>query len=288
MDGLTASIKRCNLQLKLDNNTEGYGNCFPNAIVQQCRRPEIRAWLQENRPLGIVNGQRTLRTKVTNFAVKSRHIAILDYKATFFEATYEADRRLWSDYWNEMRQDGTWVDSTFVQLTAWYMGLDILILDTSAKPENPFIKISGNISNTAASSSGPPLLVGNYTNVHYQSLLPFSPNLSAQLVQQPKCSMVPAKTTEGKKESDDNAKPDDFIYVHNGDQIIFNNLESGKLQCPFCSESFLRIVSHITSKKCKIVKSNIDIKEFKSQLDSFKEGFRLASGRKRKQKSQQN
>ena len=161
MDGLTASIKRCNLQLKLDNITEGYGNCFPNAIVQQCRRPEICAWLQENRPLGIVNNHRTLRTKVTNFAVKSRHLTILDYKANCFEATYDADRRLWSDYWNEMRQEGTWVDSTFVQLTAWYMGLDILILDTSAKPENPFIKISGNISNTAASSSGPPLLVGN-------------------------------------------------------------------------------------------------------------------------------
>ena len=30
MSGLAEAIRRCNLPLKLDNDTEGYGNCFPN------------------------------------------------------------------------------------------------------------------------------------------------------------------------------------------------------------------------------------------------------------------
>ena len=48
MDGLTAAIQRCNLKLKLDNETEGQGNCFPYSIVQQCRRPEVRKWLKQS------------------------------------------------------------------------------------------------------------------------------------------------------------------------------------------------------------------------------------------------
>ena len=70
-----------------------------------------------------------------------------------------------------MAQDGTWVDHIFVQMIAWYMELDLLIVTTSSQPDNPFIFISGNINNIPAPDSIPPLLLGNYTNVHYQSLL---------------------------------------------------------------------------------------------------------------------
>jgi hypothetical protein len=71
-----------------------------------------------------------------------------------------------------MALDGTWVDHIFVQMIAWYMELDLLILTTSSQPENPVIFISGNINNIPAPGSIPPLVLGNYTNVHYQSLLP--------------------------------------------------------------------------------------------------------------------
>ena len=57
MDELSAATQRCNLRIKLDNQTEGFGNCFPNAIVQQCRRPEVKAWLQKNNPSAIFGGQ---------------------------------------------------------------------------------------------------------------------------------------------------------------------------------------------------------------------------------------
>ena len=45
---------------------------------------------------------------------------------------------------------------------------------TSSKPPNPYIVIIGNVSQIHNFVSGPPLLIGNYTNVHYQSLLPIT------------------------------------------------------------------------------------------------------------------
>ena len=63
MDELTLAIKTCSLQFTQDNQTEGYGNYFPNAIVQQCRRPEVRKWLQDNQRDSIVYNQQTLRNR---------------------------------------------------------------------------------------------------------------------------------------------------------------------------------------------------------------------------------
>ena len=136
MNGLSSTIQKCKLQLKLDNPTEGYGNCFPNAIVQQCRRPEIQNWLLENKPWAIVKSQQALRKQVKNFALKSTHRMLHDYK-TNYETILRNSDKSWPDYWNEMGHDGAWVDSLFVQVTAWYMGLDIKVLTTSSKPENP-------------------------------------------------------------------------------------------------------------------------------------------------------
>ena len=80
MSGLAEAIRRCNLPLKLDNNTEGYGNCFPNAVIQQCRRPEIKNWLCKNNPIGIVKSPQALRRQVTQFALNCQHKNLNDYK----------------------------------------------------------------------------------------------------------------------------------------------------------------------------------------------------------------
>ena len=174
-----------------------------------------------------------------------------------------------------MGLEGTWVDSIFVQVAAWYIGLDMKILVTSAKAENPFIIITGSINNINNSSNGPQLLLGSYSNVHYQSLLPLTMDLNNPQT----------RHFGNEKENLFNVEIDDFIVMHNGDKVIFHSLKDKQLQCPFCKESFSRLVSHASSKKCNISKLNIDIKEFASQLNSFKEGFRLEMGRKRKQKS---
>ena len=135
MNGLTSTIQKCKLQLKLDNKTEGRGNCFPNAIVQQCRRPEVKKWLQEHRQQAIVYNNQTLRNKLQNFALKSRHNTLNQYKTNYEKVLQNEDKKSWEGYWVEMGQDGNWVDSVFVQVTAWFMGLDILIFTTTSKPK---------------------------------------------------------------------------------------------------------------------------------------------------------
>ena len=167
MDSLSLAIKKCNLDLLLDNPTDGFGNCFPNALVQQCRRPEIKTWLQKNRPWAIFNGHQSVRTKITNFALRSKDQAITNLRAKYEQEIGPADKTSWEEYWYQMAKDGTWVDHIFIQVTAWYMALDILILTTSSQPPKPFIIIEGK-----GNATDPPLILGNYTNVHYQSLLP--------------------------------------------------------------------------------------------------------------------
>ena len=103
MDALQEAILRCKLQLKFDNKTEGKGNHFPYAIVQQCRRPEIKGWLQGNKQAAIFTSNQTVRNRVANFALKSRLPIIANYKAN-----YEQFNNLpWSEYWNRMETDKT-------------------------------------------------------------------------------------------------------------------------------------------------------------------------------------
>ena len=118
MDSLTAAIQRCQLSLKLDNETEGQGNCFPNSIVQQCRRPEVREWLKQNNPTALFSGQQWVRQKVTNFALNSNLDSLTRLKATYEREIQPVERKSWMEYWTHMAQDGTWVDHTFVQMTA--------------------------------------------------------------------------------------------------------------------------------------------------------------------------
>ena len=59
----------------------------------------------------------------------------------------------------------------------------------------------------------------------------------------------------------------------------------GKTECPVCRLPFPNILKHITSKNCGIYQAKININEFKNQLDSYKEGYRLEMSRNRKQKS---
>ena len=70
-----------------------------------------------------------------------------------------------------MGKDGTWVDHIFIQITAYFMALDIKILTTTSRPESPFIIIEGSMIDDNGNSSGPPLHLGNYTNIHYQSVI---------------------------------------------------------------------------------------------------------------------
>ena len=153
-----------------------------------------------------------------------------------------------------MAQDGSWVDHMFVQVLVLYIELDILILTTSSNPENPFICINGTINNIPGVAYSPPLIIGNYTNVHYQSLLPKLETLNQEKEQKPRNS----------NPTPNEQKNDDFIFLHNGDTIIFRILEKVKFQCPYCKNLLIRIVKHINNQSCKIIEVNIDMQDLKA------------------------
>ena len=76
------TVHRLELPLKLDQLTEGQGNCFPISIVQQCRRPEILEYLRPrvNQIVRLRNGHLTLRQNVMDFIMKSKTLRVQQFK----------------------------------------------------------------------------------------------------------------------------------------------------------------------------------------------------------------
>ena len=109
--------------------------------------------------------------------MNSKHKTVTQYKQNYENIFTLKDNKSWTHYWSGMVQEGCWVDSGFVQMTSWFHGLNILLLTTSTTQKNPFIRITGNVTNELEFSLGSPLLLGNYTNVHYQSLVPLNTTL---------------------------------------------------------------------------------------------------------------
>ena len=162
------------LPFKLDQLTEGLGNCFPIAIIQQLRRPEILSQLRSapKRLIRTQNGHSLLRQSVHQFIMKSRSPRVVEFKAQYEETDGIVNQKSWNQYWETMIIDKTWVDYWFVQATAWYLQLDIWIIETSSTETNPYIEVSGNLADGNKPSGGPVITLGTKSNSHYQSLLP--------------------------------------------------------------------------------------------------------------------
>ena len=110
------TVTRLQLPLKLDSLTEGKGNCFPLAIIQQCRRPEIHCQLK---PLAKIivkhkTGQSILRSSVKQFITKSEHRNVARFRAYYEDTDAIASGRTWEEYWSKITENNTWADSWFV------------------------------------------------------------------------------------------------------------------------------------------------------------------------------
>ena len=75
------TVRRLQLPLKLDEITEGKGNCFPLSILAQGRRVEIYNALNERTQTIIdQNNPTLLRKEIVNFMIQSRHPKVQIYK----------------------------------------------------------------------------------------------------------------------------------------------------------------------------------------------------------------
>ena len=141
------TVHRLQLPHKLDQLTEGRGNCFPIAIIQQCRRPEISSQLKPLPKLLIKHktGHSVLRNSVKQFITMSENPNVARFKIRYEESVAIATGETWEQYWRRIVKDQVWVDYIFIQATAWYLQLDIWIVDTGCTEKDPYIRISGTL-----------------------------------------------------------------------------------------------------------------------------------------------
>ena len=168
-------VRRLNLPLKLDEITEGRGNCFPLSVLAQCRRPEIfRQLNMQIQNIISTDDPTLLRQAVYNFMSNSKNQRILSYKKQYEEIVAPIDSKTWREYWQVMIKNYEWVDYIFVQSTAWFLEHDIIIVTTTSTEEHPFLTISGNLVDENTPCQGVDLTIGSMSQVHYQSLLPIT------------------------------------------------------------------------------------------------------------------
>jgi hypothetical protein len=176
-------VRRLQLPLKLDEITEGRGNCFPLAILAQCRRLEIFRGLSCLTQNLIQQDDPTLfRRAVYSFMTNSRHKTIQNYIKRYQEILANIDNKTWEEYWMVMIKNYEWVDYIFIQSTAWYLRHDIIIVMTTSSENRPFITISGNITDENIPCPGIALTIGSKSSVHYQSLLPLEIKVSKKQI----------------------------------------------------------------------------------------------------------
>ena len=170
------AIQQAQLQLRLDAETPGLGDCFSIAIVQQFQRPPVKLFLQ-TRSMKITSFMQ-LKKKVKEFVFTHMHTEKMkELKANFEMSQKTMARenpdlkpRTWSKYWQDMLVKGEWADDTFIQACAWYINMSIVIVTAGhATHEQPFYAMEGTFSTL---TTGPALLLGYINGNHYQSLLP--------------------------------------------------------------------------------------------------------------------
>ena len=169
---IMVKIEQLGLPYMLDLLTEAKGDCFPVAVLQQCRRTDIR-WRvnpivqQLAREMDVVG----FRWQVWNFMLgKREHPRVIEMKNAWNAGGGIVNGRNWEQFWKEMLEERKWVDEPFVQGTAWFLNLDILIVNTSSRSYN--MMVSGNMDNQNEANVGPKLIIGFKAESHYQSLIP--------------------------------------------------------------------------------------------------------------------
>ena len=94
------TVRRLELPLRLDDITEGRGNCFPLSILAQGRRSEIFPEMSEPIKNIIQQDDPTLlRRAVHKFMEDSESETIQKYKQEYEEVLASIDKKTWKEYW---------------------------------------------------------------------------------------------------------------------------------------------------------------------------------------------
>ena len=291
------TVKRLRLPLVLDELTEGKGDCFPLAIMSQCRRSEINIVLSHQIKCILLQRCPTLMRKaIRDFMMMTKLPAIENFKRKYDEVVAAIDNLNWFQYWEKMTKQFEWIDYTFIQSTAWFLGHDIIIVTTTGTQDNPYVRISGNMHNEEVPCSGPPLIIGCKSDSHYQSLLPLNGwmcnhkeisqkkndgnHANGMQLTQIDSKTMPATVTNDshglngpsnkskKCTNNGNSTDDYFIYNYNNNSWNFKVLPDKKIKCPICRKNFKNVHHHLQKSSCNIP----NLEDIKEKLNRFNLG----------------
>ena len=230
----------CKLQLplKLDELTRGEGNCFPLAVLQQCKRKEIFSYIRPSvkRIVSVKDGHSVLRREVTKFIMTSKTQRISKFRTQYEETDGAFNNVPWNEYWTKMVTDKTWVDFWFIQATAWYLQLDMWIITTSSTYSSPYIEISGNLEECGIPFDRPILLLGTKSNCHYQSLLLIEMLSNQHYLDQATSVQVTHADNKDQKESANFCVNNSYIPGHKGITAVKSNTDENL--APLASQNY--------------------------------------------------
>ena len=234
--------------MKLDRLTQGIGNCFMVAVLQQLQRPEVHNNLLDDlKQMAIELDQLKLRRFVVEFIRQKEDIPKVAYMRERFAPNPQVlnGPKSWEEYWEKMLLDCNWADGDFVQATAWCLQHDLLIFDTSCTEQLPFIKISGNMNNEdLLLTNDDPLLIGTTTGTHFQSLLLDLDNINEHNLESYHITVKQHLMKNHLARLNSNEPPCKIMKVD-----IKTSSPSDE-KCPNCKKVFKQLLQHIRKSKC--------------------------------------
>ena len=161
---------------KLDKLTRGKGNCFMIGTLQQLKRPEVYEGASpEVKDMADRLDHLLFRKCVRSWIQKNAGHPKIIRMREFYDLLQQVrkaegkETMTWEEYWNYMLHDGHWADNWFVQATAYYLKVNLWIVDTACNEEHPYFEREGNLEDNE--SCYQTLYLGLVNECHYQSLL---------------------------------------------------------------------------------------------------------------------
>ena len=116
MNAIVEKIQLLKLPFMMDTPTKGAGNCFFEAILQQCEhRPELQ-WV------GSFVSAKVIRQEICTFVRTASFPHIDDYRKNHDEV----EQIKWDSFFTRMGRQRVWASGPVVQVAAWYLERDIL------------------------------------------------------------------------------------------------------------------------------------------------------------------
>ena len=168
---MVATARTLGEQLEHHAVTEGDGNCFYHALVDQVRnRPEVSELILQNvTASGALTDHLTLRRAVVDFVeAKVEDPFLFGVSDNEFAGFLEAQAR-----------PSTFAEDRVIEYTALFLGVDIWLISEQNTTASPYTKVS---SGRAAEAH---IVLGYIPGVHFQSLYPIGQVTTGSVADEP-------------------------------------------------------------------------------------------------------